>query len=56
MKRHDIDQTAALIRDTIPPLWYGLYSRLQEEGFTEQQAMELLKIYIISCHGTHKNI
>lgn len=54
--RHDIDQTAALIRDTMPSLWYGLYCRLQEEGFTEQQAMELLKTYVISSHGTHKNI
>ena len=34
--------------EMLPVLWRGIYVKLLNEGFTEPQAIELLKAYIIS--------
>jgi len=46
-KRAQLDQDMAAIIDVFPPLWRGLFVQLCKEGFTESQAMELVKAYII---------
>lgn len=43
-----LDQATAEVIDTQPVLWWGLFTKCKLEGFTEQQAMELVKTYIIS--------
>jgi hypothetical protein len=32
--------------DNLPQLWYGLFRKCVEEGFTEQQALELVKTFV----------
>lgn len=45
-----MDQATAVFNDYMPTQWRQLYLRLVEEGFSEQQAFELLKTYITtSC-------
>ena len=46
--RAAIDQAKAGAEEIFPPLWYGLYRRCVEEGFTEDQAIRLVKAYIVS--------
>jgi len=46
--RADFDQGIAAMMELWPPMWRQLFDRLKEEGFTEQQAMDLLKTYILS--------
>ncbi len=47
----DLDQSVAT--DLFPTLWRGLYMRLMEEGFTDVQAFELVKTYILaSCRSS----
>ena len=40
------DQDCKIICETFPPLWFSLYTGCVEEGFTEVQALELVKAYI----------
>ena len=42
-----MDQSLKLIVETFPPMWRQLYTNLINEGFTEQQAFELLKTFIL---------
>ncbi len=44
----DFDQSAKLIVDSFPSVWWGLYSNLLKEGFDSVQALDLLKTYILS--------
>lgn len=41
------DQGSSLIQDFLPTLWYGLFQKLKQSGFTEPQSMELLKAYVL---------
>ena len=43
-----LDQARAGLEETFPSLWHGLYSRCVEEGFTEEQALQLVRTYIMS--------
>jgi len=45
---HDLEQATATMGEMYPPLWRNIYVRLKEEGFTEQQAMSILKVYIMA--------
>ena len=49
----DWDQQAATLAEMFPPLWRRLYNGLVCEGFTKEEAMALLKTYIL-CSGTIK--
>jgi hypothetical protein len=42
----ELDQSLALMRDILPTQWRALYVRLVEEGFREDQALDLLKTFI----------
>lgn len=45
-----MDQAMAAVTEMFPPLWRGLYTRLVSQGFSEFQALELVKAYITaSC-------
>jgi hypothetical protein len=44
-----LDQNLARLADTFPPHWYRLYAGCVEAGFTDEQAMEILKVYINSA-------
>ena len=49
-KRAEFDQTIALLAEIYPNQWRRMYLGLVKEGFTESEAMELLKSYITaSC-------
>ena len=37
---------STVIIDYFPPLWYGIYKKCVEEGFSEQQAMQCVCAYI----------
>lgn len=41
-----LDQSMKLIVDTFPPMWRSMYKSCIQEGFTESQAMDILKTYI----------
>ena len=40
------EQGVAMLGDTLPPLWWRLYCNCKEQGFTEEQAMLLLRTHI----------
>lgn len=44
----ELDQALRLAADSMPPLWRRLYHNCVSEGFTEDQAMQLVKTFIIS--------
>ena len=47
-----LDQAAKALADNVPSLIRGLYTGFISEGFTENQAMELCKIYLEAmCRG-----
>ena len=46
----EADRYAAWVRDTRPPLWAALYKGLRTEGFSHEDAMELVGEYI---HATN---
>lgn len=50
-----LDQSMQTLVTHFPPLWRQLYLRLVDEGFTEAQAIELLKAYIHSTNGLRTN-
>jgi hypothetical protein len=42
----EFDQQVASIRDELPSCWWALYKGCMEKGFSEIQALELLKTWI----------
>jgi hypothetical protein len=46
--RSELEQNQALMIELWPPLWRQLYEALLEKKFTETQALELVKTYILS--------
>jgi len=42
----DLQESATLMIDNLPQLWCGLFRKCVEEGFTEQQALELVKTFV----------
>jgi hypothetical protein len=45
-----IDQATALIAELCPPHWRRLYQNCMREGFSENQAFELVKTYILGTN------
>jgi len=52
----EFQRTHETIGLLLPPMWRVLYTRAVAEGFTEAEALELVKVYILSqCpYGVHK--
>lgn len=50
-----IDQMLANIRDMVPAVWWALYSGSVEKGFTPEQAMDLLKVWIRASNPSIPN-
>ena len=46
-----MDQSGKLLADILPSMWRGLYTGCIEQGFSEPQAMDLLKTYIRASFG-----
>lgn len=46
--RAEIDQGLAAARETITALWWSMFVGAKEKGFSEQQAIDLVKTYILS--------
>lgn len=46
------DQAAAQLRDTLPPLWYGLYQGCIDAGFSHAQAFCLVQTYVLGMHSS----
>lgn len=53
-KRLEFDQQIAVFVEFMPITWRQLYVRLNEEGFTERQSLELVKAYIMAECGLSK--
>jgi hypothetical protein len=47
-QRAELEQAQAMLVETLPPLWRGLYLNSVKEGFTKVQALELVKTFILS--------
>ncbi len=45
---HAMDQAAAFLGDTFPPLWRRLYEGNLSQGFTEVESLKLVQTYILS--------
>lgn len=41
-----LDQGIAAISEMCPPLWWGLYEGCKKQGFSDDQAMEILKTIV----------
>jgi hypothetical protein len=46
-KRAEFDQGNELLGEVLPPHWKRLFDGCVNEGFREDQAMELVKAYIV---------
>ena len=44
--RAEVDQSTAFLVETQPMLWWGLYQGAMKQGFTEKQAIDLVKTQI----------
>lgn len=40
------DQSSAFIADSFPETWWRMFSNLKNKGFSEEQALDILKTYI----------
>lgn len=47
-QQRELDEHATILIDTMPRMWFALYTKMQEEGFTKQEAMEALKAFIMT--------
>lgn len=46
-KRQEAEQGLASFCEQFPPMLWGLYQGLTKEGFSERQAFELVKAYLV---------
>lgn len=47
-QRAEMDQATAFLGDILPCLWRRLYRNCVTEGFSDVQALELVKTFIMS--------
>lgn len=47
-KRQALEQALAELTEVFPSLWWQLYTGCREQGFSAEQAMDLVKTYIMS--------
>lgn len=52
-KLREYDEAQTFLVDRFPSLWKGLFRNCVKEGFTETQAMDLVKAYILSTGGNN---
>ena len=45
--KHTLDEARTVLADHLPPLWRGVYIGCLKEGFSEEQAMSMVKCYIL---------
>lgn len=45
-----IDQGLAFMAENMPPFWKRMYDGCVSSGFNDQQALELVKAYIMSAN------
>lgn len=45
------DQTSALMADLLPPVWRRLFDNLTGLGFTEDQALSLVRTFVHGAAG-----
>jgi hypothetical protein len=50
----EFDEAETMILNKVPGLWRRLYERCMEEGFYEDQSMELVKTTIHAMFGKKK--
>ena len=50
--RAALDQGMMEMIEMWPPMWKAFYEKCKEEGFTEPQAFDLVKTFILS-HNPH---
>ena len=43
----ELDQSISECINTFPVMWYGLYEGCVEKGFTKEQAIDLVKTFIL---------
>ena len=48
------EQEMKEISKTMPALWWSIYKECLDEGFNPNQAMDLLKTFIMSLLGSNK--
>ena len=54
---HVFSQAATTIREQFIPMLYGFYKKLVAEGFTEEQAFDLVKAYMLQISAVpHEKI
>lgn len=46
------DQASKALADLLPSLWRGIYKGCVNQGFSESESLELLKIYITATART----
>jgi hypothetical protein len=54
-EQSDVDQSLAMLADTLPPAVYRFYRNSITEGFTDEQALELAKIFLTGLSGKEKD-
>lgn len=42
----ELDQEASMLCESLPSLWWGLYKGCKYKGFSEEQALELVKTFV----------
>ena len=47
-RQAEFDQGVEAMGEVFPAMWCKLFEKCKEEGFTEQQAFDLVKTYILS--------
>lgn len=47
-EKAEMDQSMVLVVDMLPLIWYNLFVNLCKQGFSELQALDLIKTYIMS--------
>lgn len=54
-QQREIDEAVTLLVDHMPRTWRSLYLRLMEEGFNEEEALSLVKCFILkdATYGVH---
>jgi hypothetical protein len=51
-----VEQFGEFLTQNLPPLWWGFYQNCMKSGFTEEQAMLLVKQYIHSSVTSAGNL
>ena len=54
-RQRKLDEAFTMLHERMPSSWRSIYCRCVEEGFSEYQAMSLIKAHILSqCpYGVH---